>query len=314
MTRRVSLRNWARPALLSLLTVLLIVLTNGCGERPAAPASTAARDSHPPLFFDETLFFGAVRAAESAPAPEGAVAGGIIPHHWLGGYLITSFFRGLAAGDAPETVFLIGPNHENAGRARALTSDLLWATPFGLVEPDAERLRALTESGLVQVESAVLTTEHSVAGIMPAIKYYLPEARVVPIILSGELSPAEARRLGDLLAAQSDRDTVVVAAVDFSHYLVSAEARRRDAVSLEVLRTFDAATLFTLNNDYLDSPPSIAVLMAAMAAVRADQFVLLANTNSGALERDEWAPTTSYIVGYYRSGAFSGEATGDGTP
>jgi len=300
----------ARWALVLPLIGGLLVLVTACRDQPLAQAPNAASESHPALFFDETMFYAAVRAAESAPVPEGPVAGGIIPHHWLGGHLITAFFRGVASDHPPETVILIGPNHDNEGHARVLTSVLPWATPFGLVEPDEERVGALIDSGLVEAESRVLTTEHSVAGIMPAIKYYLPDARVLPIILTGDVSATEAQRLGDALAALADEDTVIVAAVDFSHYLVSAEAQRCDAVTLAALHSFDAATLFTLDNSYLDSPPSIAVLMAAMAGVGADRFVLVDNTNSGALERDELVPTTSNIAGYYRRDGGDGQTAG----
>ncbi len=297
------MRSWVALALLSLAAVALASLVAFVareGQPEAARAPPPAVVSHPALFFDEATFFEAVRAAESAAGLEGPVAGGIIPHHWLAGHLITGFFRGLAASDAPRTIVLIGPNHPNAGGAQALTSDLPWETPFGLVEPDRGRIQALTSTGLVHVEDTILTTEHSVAGIMPAIKYYLPEAQVVPIILSGGMPQTEARRLGETLAGQWSDGTVFVAAVDFSHYLVQSQAERYDAVTLEALRAFDAATLFTFDNRYLDSPPSIAALMEVMTALGAERFVLLENTNSGAMERDELAPTTSYIVGYYR--------------
>jgi AmmeMemoRadiSam system protein B len=159
-------------------------------------------------------------------------------------------------------------------------------------------------NGLAQIEPAVLTTEHSVAGLMPVIAYYLPEARVVPVIVSGGLSPAEARRLGRALAAVADEATVVVAAVDFSHDLTASEAQHRDTVTLQALHDGDAALLFTLDNAYLDSPASIAVLMAAMEERGAGPFVLLEHTNSGLLAADELLPTTSYITGYYpREGA-----------
>lgn len=311
--------TWRRaaPALLPAAAAVLVTLAVSVvddGRSQGAPAPPAAIASHPPLFFDEATFLKAVRAAESAPQPEGPVYGGIIPHHWLPGHLITGFFRGLAAGDPVRTVVLIGPNHVNAGSARALTSDLPWATPFGVVEPDREVISALADSGLVAVESPVLTTEHSVAGIMPAVKYYLPEAQVVPIILSGEMTPAEARRLGGLLASQWSSGTVFVASVDFSHYLARRWAERHDSLTLEAIRAFDAVTLFTLDDGYLDSPASIGVLMAAMTALGADQFILLENTNSGALEDDELAPTTSYVVGYYRPGGARDQAQADFSP
>jgi AmmeMemoRadiSam system protein B len=271
------------------------------------------RPTHPLLFFDEATFYRAVQTAEAAPGPgmEGPVLGGIIPHHWLPGHLITGFFRGLAAGDRPDTVVILGPNHTNTGSARVLSSDLAWETPFGLVQPDQFLVRALAERGLVKLEPSSLTTEHSVAGIIPAVKYYLPEARVVPVILNSDLTPAEARRLGEALAGLWSDDLVIVAAVDFSHYLVRAEAEGHDAVTLSLLEAFDADTLFTLDNAYLDSPPSIAVLLAAMKQLEAEHFVLVENTNSGRLEGDELVPTTSYIVGYYRPTALPSSASAD---
>src|SRR3990172_11618039 len=117
-------------------------------------------------------------------------------------------------------------------------------------------------------------------------------------------SPAEARRLGEALASRWDEGTVFVASVDFSHDLVESQAERNDTLTLEALRWGDAATLFTLDNRYLDSPPAIATLMAAMTGLGADHFVLLENTNSGALLNDQLAPTTSYVLGYYRPGGF----------
>jgi AmmeMemoRadiSam system protein B len=144
-----------------------------------------------------------------------------------------------------------------------------------------------------------------VAGIMPAIAYYLPHARVVPLIIRGDASPEETARLGEALAGLMDDRTVLVAAVDFSHDLVSRAAEERNAVTLGILRGGDSAPLFALDNQYLDSPESIAVLMQAMASREAGPFVLTADTNSAALHDDEFAPTTSYLIGYYPSGTTS---------
>jgi AmmeMemoRadiSam system protein B len=302
----VTTTAWTRWALLTLAAAAALLLAsafrpNG-GQPAAAPQPIEATDSQPPLFYDEAAFLDAVRSADTVPPPQGEVIAGIIPHHLLPGYLINGFFRGLAAGNPPKTIVLIGPNHDNEGRARILTSALPWQTPFGAVEPDTALIDALTSRGIASVEEEVLTSEHSVAGIMPAIKHELPQARVVPIILVGATSPAEAQQLGETLASYWQPGTVFVAAVDFSHYLIRSEAERNDAVTLQLLRHLDAGKLFTLNNDYLDSPPSIAALMAAAHALGADTFVLQANTNSGALLHDGLVPTTSYFVGYYRSG------------
>ncbi len=284
---------------LAALLFMLPAWSAGPGDESVRANDPAVWTGHEQIFYDEATFLEAVRAAERMQVPEGDVVAGIIPHHWLAGHLITAFFRGLAEHDPPSTVILIGPNHENAGRARALTSDLPWSTAFGPVEPEIGSIDALVDAGLAAIEPAVLTPEHSVAGIMPAIAYYLPDARVVPLILSGEMTPDETETLAAALVPYLDDDTVLVAAVDFSHYLVASQAERNDQVTLSALRSLDADALFRLDNGYLDSPPSIAVLLQAVSDIGARDFVLLENTNSGAIAGDQLSPTTSYFLGYF---------------
>ena len=298
MTRRLLGRALGAAALLALALAVV-----SCGESEALPEAAAV--THPTLFYDDVTFFSSVREASNLPAPQSPVAGGIIPHDWLGGRYIAWLFQSLAAGDPPDTSILIGPNHDNEGRPGTLTSSLGWSTPFGTVAPNIEKLDALIAQGLVSVDDAVLTTEHSVAGIMPAIAYYLPDTKVVPLVLRGDASPEHTEQLAAALAAQLDGDTVLVAAVDFSHDLVHSEAARNNTVTLDALRARDGAALFALDNRFLDSPESISVLMEAMSLSDAGPFVLTADTSSAALRGDELAPTTSYLVGYYPTEARS---------
>jgi AmmeMemoRadiSam system protein B len=278
----------------------MLALAGTSCRASATPTAQLAPDGHPALFYDAAMFFASVNAATGLPLPDGAVAGAIIPHDWRGGEYIAWLFRSLAEGTPPDSVILIGPNHDNEGYPGILTSELPWFTPFGTVQPDSERIGKLIAEGLVFPDEPVLTTEHSVAGIMPAIAYYLPGARVVPLIIRGDVRPQDAQQLGQVLAAQLDGSTLLVAAVDFSHGLTSRAAERNNAVTLSALRAGHSQTLFTLDSDYLDSPGSIATLMASMAT-GAGPFILVADTNSAAMHGDELAPTTSYLVGYYPS-------------
>lgn len=284
--------------------------TSAASAAATSPARVAP-PAHQALFYDDAAFFAAVqRAAVLSPAKV-EVAGTIIPHDWRGGAYIAWIFRSAAERSPPDAVILIGPNHDDEGYAQVLTSELAWATPFGTVHPDHDRIHALIGDGLVSVDEAVLSTEHSVAGIMPAIAYYLPGARVVPLIIRADAGVEDAERLGRALASQLDGTTLLVAAVDFSHDLTSSAAQRNNAVTLAALRAGDRATLFTLDNRYLDSPESIAVMMAAMKSVGSGPFTLTADTNSAAMRGDELAPTTSYLVGYYPSAAGTAHTSGD---
>jgi AmmeMemoRadiSam system protein B len=289
-------RAWGIAVLLVFATVAL-----SCGKNPGSDVEPAPVP-HKLIFYDDRTFFTSVRAADAlAPAPA-PVAGAIVPHDWRGGEYIAWLFKSVAS-NPPATVVIIGPNHDNEGYPGVLTSLLPWSTPFGLVEPDRDRIEALLDTHAVSVNDTVLTTEHSVAGIMPAISYYLPEARVVPLIVRGDATFADSEQLGRELAAGIDSDTLFVAAVDFSHDLVAGASEVSNAVTLRELQSGNGAALLTLNNRYLDSPESVVALMATMRQVGAGPFALTADTNSARLRGDELAPTTSYLVGYYPAGA-----------
>jgi AmmeMemoRadiSam system protein B len=224
----------------------------------------------------------------------------IVPHHWLAGHLILGSLRDLAASGDYRRIILIGPNHVNAGGGAVITSDLAWQTPFGLVEPDGEAIGGLTSEGVAVSEPSVLTYEHSVAGIVPAIGYYLPDVRVVPLVLRSDVTPAEVGRLATALAPLLDGETALIAAVDFSHYLSAQQARQNDRETLEALQSLDSSRILSFSNEHLDSPASIAVLMDTMRLLGATEFELRENMNSSDLGGPAFPPVTSYVTGHYR--------------
>ncbi len=270
--------------------------------RQSEPASIVSTQTiHPLTFFDDHAFAAALARAEATdPNPMPGARALIVPHHWLAGHLILGGLRDLAASGDYRRIILIGPNHVNAGGAAVITSDIPWQTPFGVVQPDAAALRQLLNVGSAQSEPDVLTYEHSIAGIVPAIAYYLPDAQVVPLALRHDITAAEVKRLAAVLAPLLDSRTTLVAAVDFSHYLSAAEARQRDTETVTVLHSLDSSRILSFGDEHLDSPAAIAVLMASMRLRGNTEFELRENSNSSELGGSTQAPVTSYIYGYYR--------------
>ena len=289
-------------AVSALVLTLAIALAGLLGEgtaTPEPPPGAAHPPSHPLLFYDARAFAAAEAATAATPVePMPGARGILLPHHWVAGDLITTPLRDLAATQRVTRVILIGPNHVNAGGGAVLTSDLPWQTPFGPAEADRQAVAALAADGSVRLEPEVLTYEHSVAGIVPAVRRYLPEAKVVPLILRGGLSAADVQRLAAALTPLLDEGTVIVAAVDFSHGLPASVARQRDGETLGVLRARDWAPLLRWGNEHLDSPASVAVLMESMSRLGASRFELRANSDSSDAGGSP-SGVTSYIVGYY---------------
>jgi AmmeMemoRadiSam system protein B len=287
-------------AALALVTLVLLVLPS-TPDATGSASTAVARSAHPLIFFDDQAFGQALRRAEAAdPAPMPGARAVIVPHHWLAGHLILGSLRDLAASGDYRRIIVIGPNHVNAGGAAVITSDLAWQTPFGLVEPDGEAISRLTSEGVALSEPSVLTYEHSVAGIVPAIAYFLPDVRVVPLVLRSDLTPTEVEALATALAPLLDGGTVLIAAVDFSHYLSAQQARQNDRETLEALQSLDSSRILSFSNEHLDSPASIAAVMETMRLLGATEFELRENINSSDLGGPALPPVTSYVTGYYR--------------
>ncbi len=227
------------------------------------------------------------------------VRGGIIPHHLLVSDVIADFFSRLST-QKPTTIILVGPNHYERGNFEALTSLYDWETPLGIVHADESIIGALIGSQLVVVDEKTLPDDHSLSAIMPFIKYYLPDAKVVPILVSRSLSKEESEILATKLSSLFNDNTVVVASVDFSHYLSSTEARDKDEITLQILKEFDYQRLYLLDNDYLDSPASVGILLMTMQKLGSTNMEILFHTNSGEILNNKFIPTTSYFeIVYY---------------
>ena len=248
---------------------------------------------HPDQFYSELLFYQGVKQVDATKFTQQPIFGGVIPHHLLASFLIADLYARLKA-QQPETIILIGPNHYERGSFSVLTSDGSWSTAQGEVVADSTKVKDLVDHNLAAIDYGVLTLEHSVATHMAFMAHYLPQTRVIPLILSGYLTPSEIDKLVDYLAPLVSPTTVVITSIDFSHYLSEREAETNDRVTKQAIQDHDYKLLMHLNNDYLDSPPTLVTLLKLMEKKQKSP-VFIANTNSGSLLDNPSIETTSYF-------------------
>lgn len=260
-----------------------------CGVSGTGPVHTCK-------FYDEESFVESISRVKSIPMSS-TIKGGVIPHHLVAGYMIADFFNMLSGQDI-ERVILIGPNHYVRG-PRIITSKYPWQTAYGILEEDDELIDVLIKSGIAHVNEEVMTDEHSIAGLIPYIKYYLPEAKIVPLILHWDISLREAENLSHLLTQYVGKKSVIVASVDFSHYLTMEEAQVKDRETLKAIQASDYELLFNMGNDHLDSPASIGILLQAMKGLGAENLTVLHHSNSGIVLGRYVEETTSYFTLVY---------------
>lgn len=247
--------------------------------------------------YDPELFYKGVNKAKQMPNESPTpVRGGITPHDILASFMIADFFEQLQSSQ-PKTIILLGPNHYEAGDAPVQTSSYGWNSPFGIVDSNRAMITALIKSGLVQDNPRTFTHEHSVGALIPFIKHYLPKTTIVPLVFKKQADLKQLTQLAELLAKKDlFPDTVVVASVDFSHYLQSEVADKKDEATLKAMRTLDVEQIDRFNSDYMDSPPAIITLLLTMNQHNPTEFKILEHTNSAKLIHDFTVKTTSYFT------------------
>lgn len=233
--------------------------------------------------------------------PEETIQGGIVPHDLLHGEYIVHFFKELQQQN-PSTIILIGPNHFERGPGNILTTLLNWQAPSQTLNIHTTFVQQLVQLPFIEHDPTILQHEHSIAGIVPYISHFLPETQLVPIILKAETTLQEINNLSHFLNTNAQAGTVIVASVDFSHYLTAREAEQKDIVSEQALRTLDYQTIQSFGprfNDYLDSPASISLLMQFLELNGVEENIILYNSNSGILSKNYDIPVTSYFEMIY---------------
>jgi len=242
-----------------------------------------------------------------------SIAGGVVPHHLLADKMIAEFFQTLSYS-SPETVVVIAPNHKRVGMNGIHTSTLSWGTAFGVLESDQLLTEMLVSDFKASQSTTLMEEEHSISSLVPYIKYYLPNTKIVPILLHGNYTVKDSQELGERLAeALSDNkgtsgntslsghsNIAIVASVDFSHYLDEDTADKMDVTTLAAIQSNDIVSISMMGNDNLDSPPSIMVLMRAMEKAGIAAPEILAHSNSSNITGTGSDYTTSYYTLLYR--------------
>jgi len=256
-------------------------------------------NSHPLYSFEEELFFNGVNSVNKQNLWKSDIYGGIVPHHTIASPLISGFFYNLSKQEV-KTIIVAGPNHDNEGDADAATSRIPWETPFGLLSVDEDLIAEMIFETGVELKDDIISDEQSIAALVAYFKYYLPETNIVPIILKSGFDISNVEKLSEYLSQKINKEIVLIVSVDFSHYLSFDVAQKKDEITLSLIKDNNINGIYGLNSDYLDSPPSISLLIRTMEKAGADNPEVLAHSNSALFLEKPISSTTSYFIITYR--------------
>jgi len=235
--------------------------------------------------------------AGDGPQPLSRLVGLIAPHAGLiySGPVAAYAYRQLRARPV-DLIVLVGPSHFVGFDGVAIHRGG-FDTPLGVAEFDEGAAAAITSAAsVVREHPTAHLREHSLEMQMPFIKRVAPQAKIVALLM-GWQEEETARALGDALgSALADRDVLLVASTDLSHYQDAATASALDAVVIDHVSRLDADGLQRALNRRPDHAcgggPTVAVMRAARQ-LGATDAVVLKYADSGDVSGDK-----SAVVGY----------------
>lgn len=162
-------------------------------------------------------------------------------------------YSGAVAGETfaeikiPQDIVLIGPNHHGHGAPLALMDSGFWATPLGEVPINRELSAALLKaSPLISSDKFAHKFEHSLEVQIPFIQYLRPDVTITPLVVS-HVSLAVCQETGEALAQaikQYDRQVLIVASSDMTHYETRESASRKDQSAMTRILALDPVGLY----------------------------------------------------------------------
>jgi poly-gamma-glutamate synthesis protein (capsule biosynthesis protein) len=204
-----------------------------------------------------------------------------------------------AAGASYERIVILSPDHFNRSRRPFATTRRNFDTVFGVVETDQAATSLLLKETELFDDSDLFDREHGIAALLPFVKHFFPDTRIVPIAISVGSLRADWDRAVELLRTLIGARVLVIQSTDYSHYLPLDTALARDQETLNVISANDLEALVQLVQPaHLDSKAAQYVQMRLQHDYLKSYSTVVANRNSEAYS-DRSTRTTSYVVTVY---------------
>jgi MEMO1 family protein len=237
--------------------------------------------------------------AQAGSWSAGSIRGVIAPHAgMMFSGPVAAYAYKAAATQTYDVAVLVGPSHFVAFDRVALYPEGAFATPFGNVTIDERGARAMSASSIVRSLPQAHQREHSLEMQLPFLRHVLPDVPIVPLLI-GHQTRETITALGQALAtAFQNRQALLVASTDLSHYFDARKAQELDARVEGFVSAFDPDGLLALFEQYPEHDRGRYVACGGGAAIA----VMLAARDLGA--------GAGRVLKYAHSGEVSGDYDG----
>jgi AmmeMemoRadiSam system protein B len=201
----------------------------------------------------------------------------------------------------PDIVAIVSPMHYPYPEALLTTAHQAYATPLGEIPVDSDALVALDEAlknqmgfGLTRIAN---DPEHSLEIELPFLQRALSAPFSLLPVMVREQSSRLMKFLGQSLATVlKDRQVVLVASTDLSHFYTQSVAYQLDHQILQQVEAFNPAGVIQVEESgkgFACGRGALASVMWAAQALGADRAQILNYATSGDVTGD-----FSQVVGY----------------
>jgi len=225
------------------------------------------------------------------------IVSGVVPHHLLAGEIIEDFFNYISFQEKPKTIVILSPDHF---QSRILMESNAFITiglegddeEFNKIKVDTLLSGKLFKENKMALNNSAVIVEHGVTTLLPYIRKYFPETNILPILIPTDITKEQVEQLVRTINENTLLDIIVVASVDFSHYLPPRAADFHDTKSIRVLLNFEEENFKNIEIDCWQALYA-ARLFAKLQQKEAPHII--AHKNSVDFLNLEFEETTSYF-------------------
>ena len=252
------------------------------------------------IFFSIVLILNFINTLEVFASNSGNkqdIVSGVVPHHLLAKDIMEDFFSYISSQENPETIILLSPDHFQSGILMESNSFITITVDSNDKEFNNLKVDTLLwgklfkENKMIPNNSAVIA-EHGVTTLLPYIKKYFPKTNILPILIPADITKRQVEQLVKTIDENTLLNTIVIASVDFSHYLPPMAADFHDTKSIRVLLNFEEENFKNIEVDCWQA------LYAARLFAKLRQKEtphVMAHKNSADFLNLELEETTSYF-------------------
>ena len=170
-----------------------------------------------------------------------------------------------------DTFIILGPNHTGHGKPLSIMTEGTWQTPLGDVAIDTELgKQILSTSRHLQEDHLAHQYEHSIEVQIPFLQYFKPDIKIVPIMLahaSGAVYKEIGREIAGAVKALN-REVVIIASSDMTHYEPQESAKDKDSQAIEAMLDLDEEDLLKRIDELDISMCGYAPAVSLISAVK----------------------------------------------